>query len=66
MALTKRLITSLSGDTNPHNKYPLFVATKLHGLDSSAKNFRAKEGFSSMLFLSIDGIMAITNETKSR
>ena len=49
-----------------HNKYPLFIATKLHELDPSAKNFRAEEDFTSMLFSNIDGTMAITNETKSR
>ena len=43
--LPERLINSLSGETTPHNKYPLFIATKLHGLDPSAKNFRAEEDF---------------------
>ena len=61
--LPERLITSLSGETTPQNKYLLFIATKLHGLDPSAENFRAEENFTSMLFLSIDGIMVTTNET---
>ena len=43
--LPERLVTSLSGETTPHNKYPLFIAIKLHGLDPSAKNFRAEEDF---------------------
>ena len=43
--LPERLLTSLSGESTPHKKYPLFIATKLHGLDPSAKNFRAEEDF---------------------
>ena len=43
--LPERLIISLSGETTPHNKYPLFIASKLHGLDPRAKNFRAAEKF---------------------
>ena len=42
--LPERLLSSLSGQTTPHNKFPLFIATKLH-LYPSAKNFRAKEDF---------------------
>ena len=64
--LAERLSSSLSGKTNPYNKYPLFIATKLHGLDPSVKNFRAEEEFTSMLKKSIDGTMPTINETKSR
>ena len=41
--LPERLIISLSEETTPQNKYPLFIASKLHGLDPGAKNFRAEE-----------------------
>ena len=64
--LPERLLTSLSGKTTSYSKSSLFIVNKLHGLDPSAKNFRAEEDFKSMLFLSIDGIMAIINEKKSR
>ena len=43
--LPERLLTRLSEEITPHNKYPLFIATKLHGLDPSSKNFRAEEDF---------------------
>ena len=43
--LPERLINSLSGETDSRNKYPLFIASRLHGLDPSAKNFRAEEEF---------------------
>ena len=43
--LPERLIHSLSGETDSRNKYPLFIASRLHGLDPSAKNFRAEEEF---------------------
>ena len=43
--LPERLVNSLSGETAPHNKYPLFIASKLHGLDPSDKKFIAEEDF---------------------
>ena len=64
--LPERLVTSLSEKTTAHNKYPLFFATIPHRLDPSAKNFRAENLYISMLFLNIDVIMAIANETKSQ
>ena len=43
--LPEQPISSLSRETTPHNKHPLYIATKLHGLDPSAKSFRAEEDF---------------------
>ena len=43
--LPERLINSLSGETTPHNKYPLFIASKMQRLNLSAKNFSAEEDF---------------------
>ena len=35
----------LSGEISSHTKFLFFIATKLHGLDISAENFRAEEEF---------------------
>ena len=43
--LPEKLINSLSGETDSRNKYPLFVASRLHGLSPSDKKFPAKEDF---------------------
>ena len=43
--LPEQLVNSLSGETAPHNKYPLFIASKLHGLNPSTKEFSAEEDF---------------------
>ena len=49
--LPERLLTSLSDEITLHNIYPLLVATKLHGLDPSAKNFRTEKDFYNDAFL---------------
>ena len=41
----EQLINSLSHETSLHHRIPLFGASELHGLKSSAKNFRAEEDF---------------------
>ena len=43
--LPERLLTSLSGETTPHNEYTFLIATKLHKLYLSEKNFRAEDEF---------------------
>ena len=43
--LTKQLINSLSQATRQHHRIPLFDASEIHCLRSSANNFRAKEDF---------------------
>ena len=43
--LPEHLINSLSYETSQHHRIPLFDASELHGLSSSAKNFRAEEDF---------------------
>ena len=43
--LTEQLINSLSHETTKHHRIPIFNASELHGLSSSAKNFRAEEDF---------------------
>ena len=37
--LPEKLIISLSGETTPHNKYPLFIATALHRTKSGSMEF---------------------------
>ena len=49
--LPGNLINSLSGKTDPRNKYTLFIGTRLHGLSCSAKGFRAAEDFYLDVFL---------------
>ena len=51
--------------TSTHHRIPLFDARMLHGLDTSASNFRAEGHFISILFRSIGGTAATIRETKS-
>ena len=41
--LPKQLINSLSHETSQHHRIPLYDASELHSLSSSAKIFRAEE-----------------------
>ena len=41
--LPEKLINSLSHETSQHHRIPLFDVSELHGLSSSAKNFRAEQ-----------------------
>ena len=43
--LPERLVNGLSGETITHHRISLFDAKLFHGLDISARNFRAKEDF---------------------
>ena len=43
--LPDQLIDSLYNETSQHHRIPFFDASELHGLSSSAKNFRAEEDF---------------------
>ena len=49
--LPEQLINSLSHETGQHHRIPLFDATELHGLSSSAESFRAEEDFYLDVFL---------------
>ena len=40
--LPEKVINSLSGEFDPCNKYPLFIATRPSGLDCNTKNFCAE------------------------
>ena len=44
-------LNSLSHETSQHHPIPLFDAIELHGLGSSAKNFRAEKEFYLDVFL---------------
>ena len=48
--LPEQLINILSHETSQHHRIPLFDASELHGLSSSAKNFRAEKDFRSRCF----------------
>ena len=60
-SLPEQLINSLSHETRKHHRISSFDASELHGLSSSAKNFRVEEGFYLDASLIIDG----TTVTKS-
>ena len=47
----EKLINDLSDETSAHHRISLFDARRLHGLDISASNFRAKEDFCPDAFL---------------
>ena len=50
-SLPEQLIKSLSHETSQHHRIPLFDASEIHGLSSSAKSFRAEEYFYLDVFL---------------
>ena len=49
--LPEHLINTLSHETSQHHRIPLFDASELHGLSSSARNFCAEKDFYLDVFL---------------
>ena len=64
--LPELLINSSSHETSQHHRIPLFDVTELHGLSSSAKNFRSLKNSISMLSSRIDGTTETKSVTRSR